>query len=126
MRDRLIELSKKAHSEWLKKEYDHETDKSLGEYVADHLLAGGVIVPLVKVGDKLYALSVSKTKIYLLTITHFVVCKNETQIWAVGAPYTSGSTYICNADNLGNSKWVYLTQEEAEKALKERSENGKS
>ena len=46
MRDKLIEFIKNAHSEWLKKEYDHETDKSVCEYVADRLLAEGVIVLL--------------------------------------------------------------------------------
>lgn len=95
--------------------------KYWADVIADKLIAEGVIVPPCKVGDKIYALSASKTKLYLLTITHFVVCKNETQIWAVGAPYTSESAYICNADDLGNNEWVYLTREEAEKAL-ERSD----
>lgn len=44
MRDKLIRLCKKAHSGWLKKEYDNETDKSIGEYVADYLIANGVTV----------------------------------------------------------------------------------
>ena len=97
--------------------------KYWADVIADKLIAEGVIVPKVKIGDKLYGLSASKTKLYLLTITHFVVCENETQIWAVGAPYTSESTYICNADDLGDNEWVYLTREEAEKRLAEGCKN---
>jgi hypothetical protein len=111
MRDRLIELIESARY-W---------GANTSAEIADKLLSKGVIVPPCKVGDKIYALSASKTKLYLLTITHFVVCENETQIWAVGAPYASESTYICNADDLGNNEWVYLTREEAEKSLAERS-----
>lgn len=44
MRDKLIELSEKAHAEWLQKEYDHETQKSIGEFVADYLLENGVVI----------------------------------------------------------------------------------
>ena len=44
MRDILIELIKSAHMEWLRKEYDHETDKNVCEYLADHLLANSVAI----------------------------------------------------------------------------------
>ena len=131
MRDSLIELLKQKSCVYVPCDNECGGCKNVEMYddsiesIADHLLSEGVIVPPVKVGDKLYVLSASKTKVYLLTITHFVVCKNEIQIWAVGAPYTSESAYICNADDLGNNEWVYLTREEAEKAI-ERSENGKS
>ena len=50
-RDRLIELIEKAQTEWLEKEYDHETDKTLSQYTTDHLLANGVIVVKEMVGD---------------------------------------------------------------------------
>ncbi|MBR3680600.1 MAG: hypothetical protein IKL79_01185 [Clostridia bacterium] len=91
--------------------------KNWADIIADYLINSGVIVPPLKVGDKIYALSASKTKLYVLTITHFVVNENETQIWAVGAPYASGSDYICNADDFGNNEWVFLTRELAEEAL---------
>jgi hypothetical protein len=124
MRDRLVELieQKQVYGVDQEQERPHEIALLDNDVLADHLLANGVIVPPCKVGDKIYALSASKTKLYLLTITHFVVCENETQIWAVGAPYTSEPAYICNADDLGDNEWVYITREEAEKALKERSE----
>lgn len=117
MRDRLIKIVKESLVKNI--DYTHR----LAENITDDLLANGVIAPPCKVGDKIYVLSASKTKLYLLTITHFVVRENETQIWAVGVPYTSEPAYICNADDLGNNEWVYLTREEAERALAERSEN---
>ena len=43
MRDRLIELLEKAQNEWLKKEYDHETDKTLAEYTTDYLLENDIV-----------------------------------------------------------------------------------
>lgn len=119
MRDKLKDLLKDT----LQERECNVSDNTI-EQISEHLVENGITILPCKVGDKIYALSASKTKLYLLTITHFVVCENETQIWAVGAPYASESTYICNADDLGNNEWVYLAREEAEKALAERSENG--
>ena len=51
-RERLIEITKKAQNDWLEKEYDNATNKKLEEYVADYLLANGVIVPPCKVGTR--------------------------------------------------------------------------
>lgn len=113
MRDRLIELIESARY-W---------GANTSAEIADRLLAEGVIVPPCKVGDKIYLLSASKTKLYAPTITHFVVNENKTQIWADGVPYSSKPAYICNADDLNNNEYVFLTREEAEKAL-ERGENG--
>lgn len=45
-RERLIELIKKSRREWLEKDYDHDTDKSVDEYVADYLIANGVTVEI--------------------------------------------------------------------------------
>lgn len=44
MRDRLIKLTRQAQSEWLEKTYDHETKQKIEEYVADYLIANGVVV----------------------------------------------------------------------------------
>lgn len=109
MRDRLIELSKKAHSEWLKKEYDHEIDKSLGEYVADYLLANGVIVLPCKVGDTVY--QTDGIRIYELEIFDISLRKNK--------PYYETESIDFDDDAIGKS--VFLTREEAEKTLAERS-----
>lgn len=116
MRDRLIELTKRAQNEWLEKEYEHEIHKDLAEYVADYLLANGVIVPPCKLGQTVY-------------------CIFEDNF---GEPYISESfvTAIVYRDigliircrfcfykpnDIG--KCLFFSREEAEKALAERSEN---
>ena len=43
-RERLIELIKKSRREWLSKDYDNETEKSVDEYVADYLMSNNVVV----------------------------------------------------------------------------------
>jgi hypothetical protein len=105
MRDRLIELIR-------------ETDKRSMYYdrAADYLLANGVIVPQVKIGDKLYVLSVSKRNIYEYSITHFEVHKDRIEIWGK-SPYGNTPQCICSEATLGYNEWVYLTKEEAENAL---------
>ncbi len=135
MRDRLIELSKKAHSEWLKKEYDYETDKSLGEYVADYLIANGVIAPPCKVGDIVYALhwhwgTYLKGDIMPYQITNIIITQNKKGIWTKkyrAMEIQNGKTIDWQLnfefDELGDT--VFLTRVEAERTL-ERSENGKS
>lgn len=111
MRDRLIELIKRGGV----------IIPPTAEAVADYLLRNGVIVPKVKIGDKLYELSASKTKLYECTVTYFEVGENDIAIWGTKPPWQE-ERWICNQSELGNHEWVYLTREEAEKAL-ERSEN---
>jgi hypothetical protein len=43
-KERLIELIKKSRREWLEKEYDNETEKSVDEYIAQYLIANGITV----------------------------------------------------------------------------------
>lgn len=105
MRDRLIELSKKAHSEWLQKEYDHETDKDIAEYVADYLLANEVIVLPCKVGDTVY--QTDGEIIYELEILDILLRKNK--------PYYETESIDFDEDAIGKS--VFLTKQEAEQAL---------
>lgn len=105
MRDRLIELLKKAQNEWLQKEYEQETRKNLAEYVADHLLAEGVIVPLCKVGDTVY--QTDGIRIYELEIFDVSLRKYK--------PYYE--TESIDFDDTAIGKTVFLTREEAEKAL---------
>jgi hypothetical protein len=99
---------------------DHLKQESI-EAVADHLLAAGVIVPKVKIGDKLYELSSSKTKLYECTVTYFEVGDNDIAIWGEKQPWEE-ELWICNQSELGNHERIYLTKEEAERALAERRE----
>lgn len=122
MRDRLIELIVDAENE-IYHEKPYFTDTERIAKVADHLLAEGVIVPKVKIGDKLYELSASKTKLYEVTVTHLEVHENDIRIWGK-KPQWQEIEWICSQSDLGNNEWVFSTKEEAEKAL-ERSKNGK-
>lgn len=118
MRDRLIELSKKAHSEWLKKQYDHETDKDIGEYVADYLIENGVIVPPVKVGAKVYIIGWCDD-IEEFVVRHFLYETNGTgaYVFMFRAFIGEESWFQFWEHDLG--KTVFLAREQAEQALAE-------
>ena len=94
-RDRLIELIIEA------KKTDPETG-SFTDYLADYLIEHGVIVLPCKVGDTLYCESAIKGQITNL--------KAPDLIWIVE-----------NKELFG--KEIFLTREEAEKAIKERESN---
>ena len=133
MRDRLIKLSEKAHKEWLQKEYDHETDKDIGEFVADYLLENGVIVPPCKVGDMVYCIYSEKVIQGNVRLIRPFISKKETVF---------KGNIICEVDNIflddcskeeielyvvfekpyGIERIAYLTKEEAEQALRKEDE----
>lgn len=107
-RDRLIELVVNADT------YDSyecklctKKDTSCGrcnaEKLADYLLANGVIVPPCKVGDKIYQLDTAGD-IYESELTQIIY-------------NTKGIAF----DERAIGKTVFLTKEEAEQALAERS-----
>lgn len=104
MRDRLIELVCKGI-----REFGRSTVKcSADEYIADHLLANGVIVPPCKVGDTIYYIAFGK--IYKGKC-HAITLKHTLQI----------HLYDFDGDRASYpAKKVFLTKEEAERALKER------
>lgn len=120
MRDRLIDLI-------------HDSDLSLDSVrLADHLLANGVIVSPCKVGDTLWirwSLSeghkkdIYPVKVYAL---RFDTKKNNMRVCVEGhfkiTAYGGRYTHYYNGTFAWNSvgKTVFLTREEAEKAL-ERS-----
>lgn len=125
MRDRLIKLLQQADETIIG--FSIEGDIGI---LADHLLAEGVIVPPVKVGQKVYRIwSVGKhgKSIANFVVTNVSQCALNTWIVRYQKPsktLTSYPTiYQCNFEDFG--KTIFLTREEAEKALAERSENGK-
>lgn len=109
MRDRLKELLRG-------KSIDQEVDV---EYVADFLLSEGVIVPPCKVGDKLYEVIDDEE----LFITELTVTEVGTKVvfYSGYVPPKDDIHYHIPIDEIG--KAYFFTQEEAEKALAERSEN---
>ena len=119
MRDRLIELIKDIAPDLVAicgDECDKCTHGDCVGKLADHLLAEGVIVLPCKVGDTVY--QINKTpylgEIYELEIFD-ISLRN-------GKPYYETERIDFDDTAIGTS--IFLTREEAEKAL-ERSENGK-
>lgn len=121
-RDKLIKLITKAHIEWLQKEYDHETNKSVAEYLADYLLANGVIVPPCKVGQTVYKVVNDKRvkKPYECEVVGFWYSEDENCNNVHLVRYVNGA-FDCSfsVPFADFGKTVFLTKEEAEEKLKE-------
>lgn len=91
---------------------------------ADHLLANGVIVPPCKSGDTVYYLTTVDTEKELNVTDIFCGTVQgigfDGKILWISAKYTNGLYYYHQSEDFG--KTVFLTKEEAEAKLKERSE----
>ena len=115
MRDRLIELISEVH----KKEFNREF-MFIAEHIADYLLENGVVVPPCKVGDILYEtkpdFSGRLKQPLSLKVVGFEMINNMVFIEVEYETITSAGWYSVNVERLG--KTVFLTREEAEKALK--------
>ena len=99
-------------------------DEWLGVY-ADRLLANGVIVPPCKVGDTVYIVDGTTDGIVEGNITNFeynIYTTPQEWITVVGNYPFVGELREKNRIDLLIGKTVFLTKEDAEKALKERSE----
>lgn len=120
LRDRLIELIVDAENE-IYHEKPHCTDTERIDRVADHLLAEGVIVPPVKVGQICY-------KVYMREILEIRVTSISYEplpAFAYTIHFNSIGVLCLMKDGTKNEKYswdIYITREEAEKALAERSE----
>ena len=90
-------------------------DKEI-EHIADHLLANGVIVPPCKVGDVVFEIVDMKNS--HKAFDNFVWSDTITKIGVT----TKGILHEKGIDFADFGKTVFLSREEAEKALKERSE----
>lgn len=116
MRDRLIELL--DNSECV-------ADISTFEELADHLLANGVIVPPCKVGDTVYYVKENSN------IISIIMCEVEALHYAIRS---YARIRPCVQRWIGNQsvyykvafssfgKTVFLSREDAEKALEERTD----
>ena len=105
-RERLFDLMIDA------KRTDPETG-SFTDYLADYLLEHGVTVPPCKVGDMVYRPS------DCLGVVQFVIISFN--IYESEMFFTDDSENIIYLSDIG--KTVFLTREEAERALKERENN---
>lgn len=117
-KDRLVELLDEAEYknigyEMANKFCPFDNYKSRSEFVSDHLLANGVIVPPCKVGDKVYRISTrphSRMKYVQETTISRIAIDNE-GIWL-----------FCTCNPIAKcvfGKTVFLSREEAEAKLKE-------
>lgn len=81
--------------------------------VTDYLVENGVIALPCKVGDTIYRCGDPIKKVYEWEIEHIEIYFDE-------IVFVDDSDNVFTADDIG--KTVFLTREEAEEALKERSE----
>lgn len=88
------------------------------ETIADYLLENGVIAPPVQVGATVYYTDSYRHLIKPLEIFGFDCTKRICKYYCSGGDYTPA---WFNPAEIG--KTVFLTREEAEKALKEREDN---
>ena len=126
-RERLIELLKKApYGANAITLSDKHKDSILGE-IADYLLENGVIVPPVSLGDKIYEIISPKDREpYFITATVCAVhiadgsrnsCQRKRESYIVAE--CPGTKYVHKYPISKFGKTVFLTREEAEKALEE-------
>lgn len=130
MKDRLIELLEEADNLYSERLRDAESDsevlktvKSVYGIYADHLLANGVILPPCKVGDTVYkVLNDKRVKSpYECKVVGLWLSKDENCNEAHLVRYVK-DVFDCSFSipftEFG--KTVFLTREEAEKALREK------
>ena len=103
--------------------------ESREEYIADYLLGSGVIVPPCKVGDEVYyiiddkiqALRVGYGTFGKVDLTMSARCKDESDMCEVSC-WLDGKTCGIGFDYSHIGKTVFLTREEAERALRKEDE----
>ena len=108
MRDRLIEILLDGVT--FTDEYKFPARKQ-AEYVADRLISNGVIVPPCKVGDTVYWYNMGGE-----------IAEAKVKMLGFAVRHSKGFEYDVPFDAFG--KTVFLTREEAEKALAEREGKG--
>ena len=102
--------------------------KCLSEKEADYLLANGVIVPQCKVGDTVYIINRANKLQEMIfdSVDLRFTCANDADCMC-GSLCNDIVHNVCQHrfknDFSDFGKTVFLTREEAEKALKERSDN---
>ena len=115
MRDRLIELILECST--FTPEYAKEA-RLLAEYTAQHLLNAGIIVPPCKVGQILYSINRKPLRSHWEESRYIIDAWDEYKVCEI--PF-SLVLWECGWKDFG--KKLFLTREEAEKALAERREN---
>lgn len=119
MRERLIELISKV-----------QYMGGLEEKLADYLLANGVVVPPCKVGDKFYRIEMWCTEGGFYEEPHYAYsstcddCCEECDGKERIVEYTFNSvSQILELEKHFGTRYVFLTREDAERALEEGGNN---
>jgi hypothetical protein len=117
MRDRLVDLINEAKDEYPTIPSVNCCKPTFAYYLANLLLANGAIVPPRKVGDIVYMVTpggrIHEKKV--LGSASVVGLNLRDEIWMKHS-FTCESALVFNEDDIG--KTVFLTREEAERALK--------
>lgn len=121
MKDRLRELIDTARRKYWVNMLD---ETHLSVFMANHLIANGVIVPPVMVGDTVYMIT-PNGNIRNLTISDIDIEleKKEVKITCLAVYEFEGTPCYLQIQSFKFDKTVFLTREEAEAKLKEREEN---
>lgn len=103
--------------------YDLEEGCDMCGRYADYLLANGVIVPPVKIGQTVYlpCETDGECEPYVDVGTVFAIGIDEGHTMWISVRYESGLRYYHTLDDF--DKTIFITREDAEKALAERSGN---
>ena len=99
--------------------YEEVSGRRTNEIIADYLLANGVYLPLVNENDTVYIILLNK----VIPFDIIYVNLYQEQFFFKGQ-HGLCLSYTFKTDDIG--KTVFLTREEAEKALKERETVGNS
>ena len=122
-RERLVELIKNAKNDKNLCWYDLydlcSEDGCCAEYFADYLMSNNVMVLPLKVGDRIYRLDVLNDKIIDWTIARIDIYEDE-------IVYCDDCFNVFTDEEFGVREGVFLTLEEAEKALNEKMLEEKS
>ena len=118
MKDRLIEI--------IKSSLIRHIDKScrLAENIAEDILSEGVIVPPCKVGQMVYVTDIIDGKICeceVISVKGFAGEENTLVEYEAPKEIPNVVSYECSDTEIGTS--IFLTREEAEKALNKESED---
>lgn len=121
MKNRLIELINNYPCMSTAEDYFME---SISDDLADYLLANGVIVPPCKVDDTVYEIQPMQKRVQAYTI---ISVKYNGRFWMFSWVLKDRKGHYGNIEGFDSyqlGKTVFLSYKEAEKALKERENNG--
>ena len=121
-RERLIEMTSDAFDKWdiyvdSCLQNGENPERTVEQVIADYLLANGVIVPPVKVGDVVWNIDLEEVE--PAKVSSIEINREYSRFYALFPDTSEYLSRIFRDSEIG--KTVFLSREEAEKALEERS-----